>query len=220
MSDSEMVQLPESLSKGVSSFEEMTKHISVKTADERSQIYQTVKDTKTYRARVIDFFAPMKKKAAEAHKAIVAQEKAITDKLDDFEKAAKRAILDFDCEEERKRAAEQRRLQAEADERARKERERLEREAAKLKTPELKEARLEAAAAVVAPVIELAPTVEKQAGESTRKIWKARIVDPKIIPREWLIPNEKGLNDFAKSNKGVMPVAGVEWYYETVMAMR
>lgn len=94
--------------------------------------------------------------------------------LEDAAKAIKGRIIAWQEDERKKAAAEQARLQAEADERARKEKERLEKEAARLKTPEKIQERLEAAAAVVAPVIRVAapaPSVK------TQKRWTVASVD-------------------------------------------
>lgn len=70
--------------------------------------------------------------------------------------------------------AEEARLQAEADERARRERERLEKQAAALKTPELREQRMEQAAAVVAPVVRVAAPV---AAVKVQRRWAVRSID-------------------------------------------
>jgi len=58
----------------------------------------------------------------------------------------------------------------------------------------------------------------KVAGISTRKVWKARIADPRKVPREYLVVNEKMLDAFAKATKGAVSVEGVEFYSEDVMA--
>lgn len=94
--------------------------------------------------------------------------------LESSAKQIKGKIISWQEAERKKAEEEQRRLQAEADERARKERERLEKEAAKLKTPEKKEERLEAAAAVVAPVIRVAAPV---AAVKTQKRWCVARID-------------------------------------------
>jgi len=217
--DEQPLVLSRELIVNIENLAELTKGVVVRNAEERASVYGYVKKVKDYRTDVVAFFAPIKQKAHEAWKAITEKEKYFTNKLDGFENTAKRAILTFDQAEEEKRFAEQRRLQAVADEQARKEREKLEKEAAKLKTPELKEARLEAAAAVTAPVIELAQPV-KQEGESTRKIWHFKVVDPSLVPREYLCPNEKMLDGIAKSTKGSIQIPGITFFYETTLAMR
>jgi hypothetical protein len=100
--------------------------------------------------------------------------RALFDPLEVAAKQTKQAIIKWQEEEERKARAEEARLQAEADERARKEREKLEKEAAKLKTPEKQAERLEAAAAVVAPVVRVeAP----KAAVSVQKRWTVERID-------------------------------------------
>ena len=100
--------------------------------------------------------------------------RALFDPLETAAKQTKAAIIKWQEEEERKARAEEAKLQAEADERARKERERLEKEAVKLKTAERREERLEAAAAVVAPVVRVeAP----KAAVSVQKRWHVETID-------------------------------------------
>jgi hypothetical protein len=144
---------------------------------------------------------------------------------DDHQKAL---ALAYDAERERIRREDQRRLQAIADETARKERERLEKEAAKLKTPEKREAKLEQAAAVVAPVVTIAAP-EKPKGESTRKLWRARLTDKAAliqaaaqgneIAASCLAFDQKAANTFA-SRIHAVPVPGIDWYDVDSLAMR
>lgn len=170
-----------------------------------------LKTIKGAQSKVVAFFAPMKQKAHEAHKAITLQEASMLKPLQDAEASLKRNLLTFYWEQERVRLEAQRKLQAEADEAARKERERLEREAAKLKTPELREQRLEQAAAVIAPVVQVASVAPVVSGQSVRKTWTAKVVDAAIVPREWMVVNEKALDSFAKATKGAVKVPGVEF---------
>jgi len=170
-----------------------------------------LKTIKGAQSKVVAFFAPMKQKAHEAHKAITLQEASMLKPLQDAEAALKRNLLTFYQDQERIRIDAQRKLQAEADEAARKERERLEREAAKLKTPELREQRLEQAAAVIAPVVQVASVAPVVSGQSVRKTWTAKVVDVSQVPREWMVVNEKALDSFAKATKGAVKVPGVEF---------
>jgi len=88
-------------------------------------------------------------------------------------------VLAWQAAEQAKAAAEQRRLQAEADEKARRERARLEAEAARLKTPGKQEARLAQAASVTAPVVMVtAPKVEMR---GVSKVWKIKTFDQDVF---------------------------------------
>lgn len=60
--------------------------------------------------------------------------------------------------------------------------------------------------------------VKKVAGLSMRTVYRARVVNAAIVPREWLIVNEAALLKFAEATQGVAPVPGVEFYAETIAA--
>lgn len=143
--------------------------------------------------------------------------RGLFDSLESSAKILKGKIIAWQQAEEQKAAEEQRRLQAEAEERARKERERLEKEAAKLKTPELREARLEAAATIVAPVITVsAPTKAVK----SQKRWKVKSVDMTAmgIPREIQGYVEVKITNLerAKAANTMLEVPGVEFHQVAV----
>ena len=202
--------------------------ITVRTKEERFEAMDFLKNIKGAQKRVADFFLPIKNAAHIAWKRTTEGEAKLLDPLKSAESTIKGKILSYDQEEERARLAEQRRLQALADEAARKERERLEKEAAKLKTPELREARLEAAAAIIAPTVMISAP-EKPKGESTRKVWKARLIDKKALivaaaggndlAGSFLAYDEKAANKFASTIKGAVSVPGVGWFEESILAV-
>jgi len=177
-----------------------------------------LKTVKAAQKKVTDFFAPMKQKAHEAHKAITSQETATLKPLFDAENALKRNMLTFYQAQERIRIEAQRKAQEEADRQAAAERARLEREAKRLKTPELKAERLEMAAAVVAPVVSVASAAPVIAGQSIRKTYKANVIDIDAVPREWMVVNLDALNAFARSTKGAVKVSGVEFVEVEILA--
>jgi hypothetical protein len=120
------VVMDESTTTEVQKLENLTKIVVVTNPQERELIYNEIKKVKGLKARIVDFFKPSKESAWETHKKIVANEQSFTSRLDAFEVAGKLAIQKYDAVEEVKRAAEERRLQAIADEQARKEREKQE----------------------------------------------------------------------------------------------
>jgi hypothetical protein len=246
----------------ITTIEERTKTVAVRNPEERKAVFELIQLCKTKKKTIIDFFADMKKKAFEAHRAISAAEKAETDKLDAFERAGKVAMGQYDALENEKRLAMQRRLQAIADEKARVERAKIESEAARQRAIQAEaerkaaearkaaenaskeeaarlnreaaaaeakaaaanvkaDAKTEAASFVQSAVVEVAAP-EKIAGESTRKIYHARIIDAKLIPVEyfagWIDP--KKVDDFARATKGAVPIPGVEFYFESVMSVK
>jgi len=235
--------------------------VVVTTVAERINALDLCKQIKTRRSGVVEFFRDTKDKAHKTWKAIVAQEKGFTDRLDSAECKIKTAVMSFDRDQEAIRQTEQRRLQGIADETARKEREKQEQAAARQRAIEEEarqkaeaarkaaeqanaaeraqllrkaeaaerkanaaaikvEAKQEQAAMVAAPVIQVAQAAPKVDGASTRKTWKARVVDETNVPREFLMVNEKALDAYAKATKGKFAVGGVEFYEQESMAIR
>lgn len=108
------------------------------------------------------------------HRQWTALRQRFVEPLETSRKAVKSKVIAWQTFEAEKAAAEQRRLQAEADERARRERERLEKEAAKLKTEEKREERFAQAAAVIAPTVVVeAPKVAVR----VQRVWVVDSID-------------------------------------------
>ncbi len=218
--NNQIIELDARISVQIGDLEQFARHLVVSDSYTRSEAIDAIKKVKIRRADVVEFWKDMKAKAHAAWKGVVSNEKRYTDILDNVERLIKSQVLKHDRLQEQIRQAEQYRLQAIADRKAEQDRQRLLKEAEKLKTPELKEERLEAAAAVAAPVVEVAPVVERQKGEVTKKIWKARIVNPKEVPfPDWWKIDEKALDGFAKATKGAKPVPGVEFYEESQLSI-
>lgn len=204
---------------GVDQLETWASELVVKDNGSREIAILTIRKVKISKEQIINFFKDSKTKAHAAWKSVVASEKSFTDRLEIIEKIAKGIISKYDTEQEEIRRNEQARLQADADAQARRERERLEKEAAKLKTPEKIQERLEQAEAVIAPIVQVVEA-EKVKGSSTKEVWKARVVDVSIVPREYMIVNQKALDAFAKATKGAINIKGVEFYSESSLNIR
>lgn len=192
----------------------------VATVDDYKAVVVRLQAIKAGRSRWVKLWEKSKANTYAAWKGVVADEKVGLDVFDRAEQTAKGKALAWKQIQDQKAAEEQRKLQAEADERARRERERLEKEAEKLKTPEKKEERLEQAAQVVAPVVTVqSPTAEIE-GASSRKTWKAELVDkealiagalPGSVAASFLEFNQKAADAFSRSTKGKVAVAGVRF---------
>ena len=173
--------------------------------------------------RVLRVFEPMKQKAHAAWKEVCNTENEYIKPLQAASLKVKGAMMTWKAQEDAKAAAEARRLQAIADEEARKAREKLEAQAARAEAKgrdEKAEALREQAATTIAPTVMVPVAAPKVDGLSTRKTWKARVVNPKAVPREWLVVDEAALNAFARSTKGLKRVAGVEFYEDESFAQR
>ena len=90
------VVVDETTTTEVQKLENLTRAVVVTNPQERELIYSEIKKVKGLKARIVDFFKLSKEKAWETHKAIVANEKSFTDRLDAFESAAKLAIQKYD----------------------------------------------------------------------------------------------------------------------------
>jgi len=135
------------------------------------------------------------------------------------EKTIKDAILVFYRKEEEKRQAEEKRireLQEKETERLRRRAEKAEEKGQVEKAEELKEQAIVKEG--ITPIVER--TFEKAKGVSTKTVWHYRIIDINKVPREYLVPNDKMLNDVASATKGMLQVGGVEFYSEQILAVR
>jgi hypothetical protein len=203
--------------------------LSIVTAGDYSGAADFLKEIKSASKKVDSYFADMKAKAYSAWKAITAREAELLDPLAKAEKVIKSKMLAWTQEQERIRLAEQARLQAEADEAARRERERMIKQAERLKTPELKEERLAAAEMVIAPVIQVQTETPKIDGLSMRANWTITVVDKqKFIQAAasdqnlaaFLLIDEPALKKLASATQGKLTYPGISFWQEKVMAVR
>lgn len=194
--------------------------LCVYTKQDADSAMLRLSEIKGIRSRWVAYWKPLKEAANLAWKGIVAKEKEGTDVVDQAEQIVKGKVLAWQQAERARAEAEQRRLQAEADAKARAEQERLLKLADTRKTEEKKEEYRQAAAAVVAPVVTVAVPVADAAGSSTRKTYKAVLVNkdaliaasaPGTVAASFLAFDQKAADAFARSTKGAVPVAGVRF---------
>lgn len=203
-----------------SSISNLERAVFVVNSDKtREYVVGAIRNAKTAKATVVEFFRESKEHADKAHKAICANQDFFTDRCDVIEKDGKAAVTKWDDEQEKIRLKKQQKLQAEEDAKAERERKRLEKKAAKVKTPEYVEALLDEADSIVAVEIPLEGK-NKTKGESTSKVWKYRVINKEKVPKEWWILNDKGLTAFAKSTKGNVAVPGIQFYSVSSLAIK
>lgn len=199
------------------------KSVNVQNDEQRGNILDLVKKIKTIAKGLEDERMATTRPMDEAKKQVMDLYRQPLDNLAKAESVIKKAVIDYDNEQRRKAEELQRKLQAEAEEKARKEREKLAVRAAKAAeagNEEKAAALLEKAdeVQVFVPIVQtIAP---KSTGISTRKVWKYRIVDVNKLPREYMIPNDALLSGLARSTQGAIPVPGIEFYAEDSLAIR
>jgi len=141
------------------------------------------------------------------------------ERLSGAERLIKGAMVGFTQEQERIRQEEEQRIQA----LAREEQERLDKLAMEGIAQAQKEGNLEKAAKILDSVVQVAvPIVQsekpKVPGIKTITRWRYKVIDEALIPREYLIPNEKLLADMAITTKGAIKIPGVEFYSESTVS--
>jgi septum formation inhibitor MinC len=204
----------------IEKFKAESQSIIVTNNEQRNEVIAAIQKVKAWKKRVKEYFAPSKTAAAAAHKAICANERGFTDQLDEIEKAARSAVLKFDTEQERIAKAEEARLRALAAAEAKKQREQLEAAAAKAKTTEQKEALQEAAATVTEKPTFTPPPIVRSGADTTKTTWKGKVVDLSIVPRMFLVVDQRAIDEFARSSKGQNKVPGIEFYESKSLSIR
>ncbi len=160
-------------------------------------------------------FGPIKKKAHETWKEIVAQEKRHEEPLLAAERVIKQKIGAYTVEQERKRREEEARLLIEAKKREEETLLSLAIEAEKQGQKQEAEAILETPTFVPPPIV---PATPKITGVSTRIAWKFRITDPNAVPRQYLVPDEKAIAGVVRSLGERTNIPGVQVYPEQVVS--
>lgn len=166
-------------------------------------------------AEVTEFFAPMKKAAHDAHKAICNREKAMLTPIANAEKLLKKAMGAYQLEQQRKQREEEERLRR----LAREEEERLLAEAIRMEElgeKELSEESFENAQFVAdsARNISTSKAPVKADGVSTSMDWEIASIDPSKVPVTFMNQvirpvDEKAILRIIRANKGNVQIPGV-----------
>ena len=224
------IMLPSEETKRISKCEAWATELVVSTPEQHSKARSDVKSIKLLKNGIVKFFEKSKDLAYASWKEICGQEKGFTDKLDAAERIAKDKIMRYEIAEEEKRLAMERKLQAEADEKARKETERLAARAAKAEASgklEKAEALAEQAEAVVPVAIKVESKLDTK-GSSIKTTWKGEVVSlmeltaaavPGSVAASFLMVNQKMVDAFARSTKGQVTVPGIKFVEEKSMSM-
>lgn len=164
--------------------------------------------------QIVDYHAPLKQKAHEAHKAICSAENSLLLPVRQAKQVLSRSIGEWDAEQERRRREEQRRLEEEA-------RKRAEEEALTAAVDVEQHGgdaeEVEAVLSSPAPISKVvaAPTYQKTV--PTREYWSAQVVSLGALVKAaaqnpaylcYLQANESALNAAARAQKNVFSVPG------------
>lgn len=197
--------------------------IAITNNEDNAKASTLIRGVKGLQKTVKETFRPHIEAAHKAWKALIAEEKKHLEPLERAESIVEEKIKEYLREEEKKRIEAQRKADEEAKKEAEKERARLEKQAEKLankgKGEEAQE-KLQEAAMVnrISPIIE--SQAQKQEGIHTAKIWKFRITNDQLIPREFLVPDESKIRKYVSAMKDSGKIAGVEIYFEEDLRVR
>ncbi len=186
--------------------------IVIATAQDYSDAGEVVRNIKSAAKKTKEYWKKPIEAANEAHKALTAKRAEMLKPLTEAEGIIKQKMIAY------QNSQEQIRLEAER---------KAEEEAAKLQRKAMREAKKgneEAAQelAVQSAMVQANVNYETPVagGTSMKDVWKFRVIDANKVPREYLMINEKLLNDLAKATKGKLPIDGIEFYSEKAMSVR
>lgn len=203
--------------------EQQAQAYAISTNEDYSEAANFLKRVKGARKQVEDYWEEPIKKAFEAHRALTAKRKQMTDTCDSAERVMKRKMLEYD----RKIEAERRAAEAAARKAQQEESDRLLAEAAKAeKSGNTMQATVNMAMAEqiesVTPTVQVSkPQVQ---GISTKKIWKVKITDERAVPNYangiCIRPvDERAIMQLHRLNPNI-EIAGVSFYQENTLAVR
>ena len=191
---------------------DQAKAVFVVSNEDLQSAGEFLKNIKGLQKEINAVFDPIIKTAHIAHKEAKSQKTKVEAPLKEAEALVKGAMTKFTQEEERKRLVEEKRLQEEAKKKAEEE---------ILATAEEAEARGDDMATdfalseeVDTSHIKVESKVEKVAGVVVTKIWKWRIKDKSLIPKEFWILDEKRIGQRVRADKEKSNIPGVESYAE------
>lgn len=170
---------------------------------------ETAKRLKAARGLVAELYADVVAAAHDLHKKLCAKRNALDTPLEAAQKALARQCGEYTAAKERE--AEQARRAAEAEARKREEERRLA-EAAELE----RQGRRDEAEAVIdreiiTPSVRIDPTVPKVSGVRKTTTWRAEVYDLTMVPRKYMVPDQKQLDAIARATKGPSPIPGVRF---------
>lgn len=203
---------------------EQAKAVKVINSDTYTQAGFIWKSIKAMMAEVDEAFDKNIKRWHEGHKDALADKAKYYAPLDQASRSVKKLMSDYDAEQERIRKAEEVRL-AEIARKAAEEQALLDAIAAEEEAKRngaTKEEAAQVSQAIIEEPVYVAPVVVPKSvpkmtgGPVYRTIWKFRIKNAAIIPREYLVPDEVRIGGVVRSMKSACNIPGIEAYEERV----
>ena len=205
----------EIVAKKALSIPEQARAIQVVDNETYSQAGEILITIKGLRKEIGAAFDPIIKKAHEAHKEAKAQKDKAEAPLIEAENIIKPALAAYDREQERLRREEEER-QREIARKAEEER-RLQEALQAEKEGDAAAAQAIIEEPVYVPPVVIEKTTPKVQGISMQKVWKFRVTNEALIPREYMTPDMVKIGGVARATKGSIQIPGVEIYSEDIV---
>jgi hypothetical protein len=213
MPELDVVRKPTELEEKALSIPDQVREITITSPETYQQMADMFLVIRGLRKEIKETFDPLIQKAHEAHKAILA-EKARHDKpLDEGERTAKSLMQAYDAEQARIAVVEEARLR-EINRKTEEQRLLNEALAAEAEGDKeiLREIEDEMSKPVYVPPIHIPKAVPKVSGVVFKTYWKWKVVNEKLIPREYLKIDDVKLNGVVTAMKDSAKIPGIEIY--------
>lgn len=192
--------------------------VKIVTPEDYQIAAELLRGIRTVRDNISATFDEPIRAAHQAHKAMLDAKKKHEAPLSTAEATVKSRMSTWTMEQERKRREEESRLREIA---RKEEEERRLAEAAKLEQQgEQEAAEALVAAPVVPPTVVVAKSVPQTSGVSTRKVWKWRVLDEAVVPRQYLSVDEKKIGGVVRSLGEAARIPGIEVYSEDIVSVK
>jgi hypothetical protein len=193
--------------------------IAVRDASTFQQAGLFLRTVSGYIRKVGEVLDPIVESAHKAHKIAVDQRKKLLEPAQSAERIVKAEMARFEQADRQRVLEEQRRL--DADRRRLEDEERLA-NATRLEAAGKSEAAERALTAPVAAPVFVPPArpIVSAEGVSFRDNWDFEIEDAALLPREYLIPDEKKIRAVVKAHKGETKIPGVKVIHDRSAAVR
>jgi len=213
---------------------ERARALRVKNDVEFERVGNFCADIKKAKANIQSIFKDPKALAHKLHKSLTTRERELMAPFDEADRIARGKAIEYRQEQDRLRMEKERdarekaeaKARAEAEARQKAEEDRRLMEAEKLHAAgHVAEAErvLDREPIKVEPepvALPAEPPPAAPENMSFRENWDFEIVEPMMLPREYLIPNTKALRQLAKALKGQARVAGVRFFASTTSTVR
>lgn len=178
---------------------------------------QFLVECRQMRKRIGEHCDPVIEQAHKTHKAAVQQKKIFEEPVIKAEQIIMPKITKYRADQEAKRLAEEKRLREEAERKAQEEALAQAIEAEQLGSVQIADEILAAPVQFVAPVVKDLPKME---GVSEREVWSFEVVNINLLPKEFLIVDEKAIGRVVRAMKERTNIPGIVVQCNKTLAVR